>query len=1238
MSRRKQSNPKPVKRDDELPGMDDESLNGGDTKSSALSMEEEEELEEDGVSLTTTSSSAAATPPPPPPPQQQQPPLPSARVRTSSRASEEADQSAHKLPAAGPKMGPTPPPLQTIAVKRRRELEPDELIIIPSASRPSPPATAAAAAAAVQPPHPPSLPTQHPLLSADLLHSLQYFALLRQSLPNGSLMNLPVAPPPPPPPPIPSRLSPTPPASSKSSAGLNHMCPSCGICFSSASTLGAHATYYCSKRPQVTTAVASAPVTNESPLPGLPTQTEMMANVPLSNGRSQTPEQMDELLNDRPSAPKIRRSGRYYACPYCSFSADKRVSLNRHMRVHVGLPLLATHPVSPPPPPLPAVHLEPTRSLSSDRPTAGSSPEFRMVNKFQDEPGANRAGADSGADRFCADCKIQFSSFKTYQVHKQHYCQSRKSSLSAGSPVPVLEKTLPSAEAAGRVQNAGGSPMTILMLPTHPPIVIPLCILQSARILTADQPMPPHSVIVSPHGDIQFRADSPEDPRSTVSSVVVTPAASTAPTTPATVSAAPAPVIPAISVTPVPSAPPPAEPPAAANSNSTIPPEMALDLSSKASESEPAATTEASSKESTSSATGGIRIREELAHVNQSSPDANASQQPQNPALPFLPPKVFAELEALGMCLGVPSGHDMTSNPAQWLAMLENAVLQAQRPSSAIPCEECNISFRRMESYLVHKQYYCAARHQTQSGQPGNKELPPAPAAAEQVNGNQAEETAAAAAAAAPVIHRDPVIQRANKHACPLCGIEFESAVVLQAHRNYYCLKREVDPALKNAADARKANQESLTASPNASGPSPSNNAGASPTAGGSGPIQPQGWKCPCCDVVSPTAASAQKHMETHSNVRAFRCSVCGYRGNTLRGMRTHVRIHFDRRNADLCEDNYISCIMGGTGAVGEFNPAAGGMPNSPPDVDQIFKSLGIPPEVCAKVLSAAHPQSADASVGNSRDRRELGGSSLAGLQFLQLAQRIANHSPGPTTGAGCRSDKLFLCDLCCYSSSYRGNVIRHSKLVHGREISEVAVVSSNFLQQAVNNNPAAMAKTPFSDPNMAGNRTKTMTDHSPPPRPALTSTPSSLPNSRMMSTGSPDEAIQVKIDPDDVMMMHQSSTGGSNSSHSGEGHSPPLNNLTSDFHSGTAGAATGTDPFRKHCKSCNITFTYMNTFLAHKKYYCSSQAPLEDQEDRDHDRDENMDDMDDEDEELEAGNSASPPPAPNHHSEATPT
>ena len=155
--------------------MDDESLNGGDTKSSALSMEDEEELEEDGVSLTTTSSSAAATPPP-----QQHPPARGLRPPSRPPSEEANDPSAHSKLLATGKIPPTP--LQTVAVKRRREHQPD--VSIPGASRPSPPATTAVQQQQPPPP-PPALPTQHPLLSADLLHSLQYFALLRQSLPNG---------------------------------------------------------------------------------------------------------------------------------------------------------------------------------------------------------------------------------------------------------------------------------------------------------------------------------------------------------------------------------------------------------------------------------------------------------------------------------------------------------------------------------------------------------------------------------------------------------------------------------------------------------------------------------------------------------------------------------------------------------------------------------------------------------------------------------------------------------------------------------------------------------------------------------------------------------------------------------------------------------------------------------------------------------------------------------------------
>lgn len=109
---------------------------------------------------------------------------------------------------------------------------------------------------------------------------------------------------------------------------------------------------------------------------------------------------------------------------------------------------------------------------------------------------------------------------------------------------------------------------------------------------------------------------------------------------------------------------------------------------------------------------------------------------------------------------------------------------------------------------------------------------------------------------------------------CLACGIKFSSLDNLATHQSYYCLKRE-------------------TRSPRVPAPA------APDPASTPGPA-PAGWKCPCCDVVSPTAAAAQRHMESHAGVRAFRCTICRYRGNTLRGMRTHIRMHFPKKPADL--------------------------------------------------------------------------------------------------------------------------------------------------------------------------------------------------------------------------------------------------------------------------------------------------------------------------------------------------
>lgn len=113
---------------------------------------------------------------------------------------------------------------------------------------------------------------------------------------------------------------------------------------------------------------------------------------------------------------------------------------------------------------------------------------------------------------------------------------------------------------------------------------------------------------------------------------------------------------------------------------------------------------------------------------------------------------------------------------------------------------------------------------------------------------------------------------------CLSCGIKFTSLDNLNAHQAYYCLKR-------NELEIRRCGKCRSIAE-----------AGHQCVASGS----LSGWKCPCCDVVSSTASAAQRHMETHTGVKAYRCTICRYKGNTLRGMRTHIRMHFDKRSPDL--------------------------------------------------------------------------------------------------------------------------------------------------------------------------------------------------------------------------------------------------------------------------------------------------------------------------------------------------
>jgi zinc finger protein ZFPM1 len=143
------------------------------------------------------------------------------------------------------------------------------------------------------------------------------------------------------------------------------MCTPCGIRFSSLSTLEAHQTYYCSHRKNADE-----------------TGSAEGANADTNGGEPPT---------------KSIKTGKQYACTQCSYSADKKVSLNRHMRMHQTSP-----------------------APSSTTSNGDENPSQIVVQQIIGQPQQPIV-----VDRYCSNCDIRFSSTKTYRAHKQHYCSGR---------------------------------------------------------------------------------------------------------------------------------------------------------------------------------------------------------------------------------------------------------------------------------------------------------------------------------------------------------------------------------------------------------------------------------------------------------------------------------------------------------------------------------------------------------------------------------------------------------------------------------------------------------------------------------------------------------------------------------------------------------------------------------------------------------------------------------------------
>lgn len=229
-------------------------------------------------------------------------------------------------------------------------------------------------------------------------------------------------------------------------------------------------------------------------------------------------------------------------------------------------------------------------------------------------------------------------------------------------------------------------------------------------------------------------------------------------------------------------------------------------------------------------------------------------------------------------------------------------------------CEECNIFFYKYDNYLAHKRHYCAFRRQQLS----------ALAAAASTNQDHSSDdnnsnhsgmndssqsyqmddgAKSSSRRDQSVEHFRSVITKSSHsvYCCDACGVKFSTSDNLEAHQTYYCIKK-ADSAMSKAAAMRGDNSHSPQSLE-------------SPFDG------PEEWKCNYCDAACSSYETIRRHLLTHSELRGFRCIVCGYKGNTLRGMRTHACEHITEGSSSI--EEFISTKVVAENGIAPIVPNA---------------------------------------------------------------------------------------------------------------------------------------------------------------------------------------------------------------------------------------------------------------------------------------------------------------------------
>ncbi|XP_013389667.1 zinc finger protein ush isoform X2 [Lingula anatina] len=957
-------------------------------------------------------------------------------------------------------------------------------------------------------------------------------------------------------------------AAGKNAHPLIYGCAFCGVRFSSPSTLEAHQTFYCTKVARIPLAPARSPEQHtedvstlpnnpnkrmatsqdllepstkiikrevSSPLMSAPTTpTPPMIIIPSQPPISNLSPRLSSRGSSGSRSPASRSpSAKMYECGKCTFKADTESAIQRHMVLH-GSP-------------------------AQDGSTSGSS----------DSDGK----ASPKDNSFCKECNIQFTSYDTFQAHKMYYCGLRR--MKQGSqPSPT---------------GASPAPPTLdisNLIPGHP-------LLSPGTTITIATPtstgMSPHTVVLT----------APLVPGSGATVIMQPVFVPSLPAMQNTVQAHQNQV-------------------ALKKAEDGSGDEQPLDLSIKKAGESPGAVENVDvlnlSRQSSSRNLSGL---------------STADDQPQDLSLKKSS-ESLSEGNKQHTSLATTSGHpgSPTGIPSP-----------IQLKAGMCKCVDCNIVFYKFENYVAHKQFYCSERHaRVPIGQivmpaipaksPNKKRIiqPSSASKSEDQEGGKSVQSVQSIRN-----HTSPrTSARLLQYLCEPCKIRFSSMDTLDAHKQFYCPYRET-----------QVNQEATTPDPEeqTSPKSAQSETNDNPVfcricgkvfaskrqltvhACLSDPSTLVILQCPYCDYIGPSDNRLIEHMKAHEPSKVFKCTLCGYRGNTVRGMRMHGRMHIE--NGEEFTDENMAEFEEPPQIPKQLHHAAQGPIHRADISEEELLRLKNEPykrrksrKAYEKVDDIVAQQNVFPQPMRKQPPHECG---ICGEVFpdtSKLRQHVRSHEVSTYT-----------CKSCDFKTNAKCDLVHHVKITHEGQKDENSFENGQLNDKGNHDAEQLVIKI---EPELSGCLTDSQDG-------------SSLHNGMNMgedlqsqeraptmeedevaeSSGSPTEnnhdSLSIAKDSAENIKMETLDEEGdnaetfesknvSNSSSIFKGNNTEILekekgkkdsllcqlNDTNQNHKSTEAlmdlvALKNDKNSPKYCKQCDITFLYLATFIAHKKYYCKA-------------------------------------------------